>query len=168
MLSTKPCVSSCLWVNLYCKAHFKFHIALLTFSLANPPNPPAWPARIVSKHIKAESNWLPICRRHFQRRFLPIFFFILIPVALKFDPYGPIDNESSLVHLWGAKPLPEPMITQFTRPQCVKWEVPHGMLSSWIYFRYDHSIDFRWISNLSETTPHYPHALKSYSLLDVI
>ena len=46
-------------------------------------------------------------------------FFILIPVSLKFVPKGPIDNKSVLVQemAWrwiGDKPLPQPMLTEFT------------------------------------------------------
>ena len=44
---------------------------------------------------------------------------IVIHNSLKFVPYGPIDNRSALVqvmawHRTGDKPLPEPMLTQFT------------------------------------------------------
>ena len=42
-------------------------------------------------------------------------FWILIPISLKFVPKGPIDNKSALIqvmacHLFGIKPLPEPML----------------------------------------------------------
>ena len=44
---------------------------------------------------------------------------ISIQISLKFVPKGPIDNKSALVQvmawcLFSAKPLPEPMLTQFT------------------------------------------------------
>ena len=44
---------------------------------------------------------------------------ILIQISLKFVPRSPIDNKPALVqvmawHLIGNKPLPEPMIAQFT------------------------------------------------------
>ena len=44
---------------------------------------------------------------------------ILIPISLKFVPKGPIDNKSALVQVmaWrrtGDKPLPEPMLDEFT------------------------------------------------------
>ena len=44
---------------------------------------------------------------------------ISIKISLKFVPKGPIDNKSALVqvmawHRTGDKPLPEPMLTQFT------------------------------------------------------
>ena len=44
---------------------------------------------------------------------------ISIKISLKFVPKGPTDNKSALVqvmawHRTGAKPLPEPMLTQFT------------------------------------------------------
>ena len=43
----------------------------------------------------------------------------LIQISLQFVPKGPIDNIPALVQvmacrLFGAKPLPEPMLTQFT------------------------------------------------------
>ena len=46
-------------------------------------------------------------------------FYISIRNSLKFVPKGPINNKSALVQVmaWrrtGAKPLPEPMLTQFT------------------------------------------------------
>ena len=46
-------------------------------------------------------------------------FWILIKLSLKFAPKGPIDNKAVLVqvmawHQAGNKPLPEPMLTQFT------------------------------------------------------
>ena len=44
---------------------------------------------------------------------------ILIRISLKFVPKSPIDNKTALVQVmaWrqtGDKPLPEPMLTQFT------------------------------------------------------
>ena len=44
---------------------------------------------------------------------------IRIQISLKFIPRGPIDNRAALVqviawHRTGDKPLPEPMMTQFT------------------------------------------------------
>ena len=44
---------------------------------------------------------------------------ILIEILLKFIPEHPITNKSSLAqamawHLFGAKPLPDPMMTRFT------------------------------------------------------
>ena len=46
-------------------------------------------------------------------------FYIAIQISLKFIPKGPIDNFATLVQVmaWrrtGDKPLPEPMLTQFT------------------------------------------------------
>ena len=46
-------------------------------------------------------------------------FCISSQISLKFVPKGPIDNRSALVQvmacrLTGDKPLPEPMLTQFT------------------------------------------------------
>ena len=47
------------------------------------------------------------------------YFSILIKISLKFVPEDPIDNEAALVqvmawHRTDVKPLPEPMLTQFT------------------------------------------------------
>ena len=46
-------------------------------------------------------------------------FCILIRISLKFVPKGPVDNDPDLVqvmawHQTGDKPLPEPMLAQFT------------------------------------------------------
>ena len=43
----------------------------------------------------------------------------MIRISLRFVPKGPIDNKPALVqvmawHIIGDKPLPEPMLTQFT------------------------------------------------------
>ena len=48
-------------------------------------------------------------------------FCILIWISLKFVIKGPIDNKPALVevmtlHLFGTKPLPEPVVTWFTDP----------------------------------------------------
>ena len=47
-----------------------------------------------------------------------MFFFIPIRISVKFVPEGPIDIKSALVQViaWRTadKPLPEPMLTQFT------------------------------------------------------
>ena len=47
-------------------------------------------------------------------------------ISLKFVPKGPIDNKSALVQVmaWcrtGDKPLPEPMLTQFTDAYMRHW-----------------------------------------------
>ena len=47
-------------------------------------------------------------------------FCIWIPISLKSDLKGPIDNKSALVQVMARrrtddKPLPEPMLTQFTK-----------------------------------------------------
>ena len=49
-----------------------------------------------------------------------------IQLSLKFLPKGPINNKSALVqvmacHLFGAKPLPEPMLSQFTDAYMRHW-----------------------------------------------
>ena len=48
-------------------------------------------------------------------------FFNSIRISLKFVPKGPVDKKAALVQVmagWrtGDKPLPEPMLTQFTNP----------------------------------------------------
>ena len=55
----------------------------------------------------------------FECIFMKETFCISIPISLKFVPKGPIDSKSALVQVmawrWtGIKPLPEPMLTQFT------------------------------------------------------
>ena len=55
----------------------------------------------------------------FKYIFLNDMFNISIQISLKFVPKGPIDKYSALVqviawHGTGDKPLPEPMLTQFT------------------------------------------------------
>ena len=50
-------------------------------------------------------------RRHFRCIFMNKKICISIRISLKFVPKGPIDNKSAL---FGTKPLPEPMLTQFT------------------------------------------------------
>ena len=55
----------------------------------------------------------------FKRIFLNENVRIVIEIPHKFIPNGPIDNKSALVQVmaWrrtGDKPLPEPMLTQFT------------------------------------------------------
>ena len=62
--------------------------------------------------------------RHFAGEIFKSIFLnenVRIPIQfpLKFAPNGPIDNKSALVQvmacrLFGAKPLPEPMLSQFT------------------------------------------------------
>ena len=46
-------------------------------------------------------------------------FYILIQISQKFVPKGPFDNQAALVqimawHQTGNKPLPEPVLNQFT------------------------------------------------------
>ena len=56
-------------------------------------------------------------------------FHISIRISLKFVPKGQIDNKSAYVHVMacrqkGDKPLPEPMLTQFTdayMPHLGRW-----------------------------------------------
>ena len=64
-------------------------------------------------------KWQPSCWDIFRCIFLNEKFCILIESSLKFVPKGPIDNIPALVqimawHLFGAKPLSEPMLTRFT------------------------------------------------------
>ena len=53
-------------------------------------------------------------------------FCILIQISLKSVPKVPIDNEAALVqvmawHLFGTKPLPKAMLTQFTDVYMRRW-----------------------------------------------
>ena len=59
---------------------------------------------------------------------------ILIQFSLKFVPRRPIDKKPAFVqvkawHLFGAKPLPEPMLTQFT--DAYIWH--HGEMSLTVF-----------------------------------
>ena len=52
--------------------------------------------------------------------------FISIQISLKFVSEGPIDNKAALVQVmaWrqtGNKPLPEPMLAQFTDAYMLHW-----------------------------------------------
>ena len=71
---------------------------------------------------------------------------ILIHISLKCDRKGPIDNKTASVQVmawqWlgtGDKPLPEPMMTQFTdviRPQCVgQWQCSFQMKAACFYWQ---------------------------------
>ena len=57
-------------------------------------------------------------RRHFQVNFFNENDGIPIQISLKFVPRSPIDNKPALLHVMAwrrtGKPLPEPMVTQFT------------------------------------------------------
>ena len=69
--------------------------------------------------ISPWTKWPPFHRRHFQMHFLNEKFCISISISLKFVPKGPINNKSALVQVMalcrtGDKPLPEPMLAQFT------------------------------------------------------
>ena len=69
-----------------------------------PPPPPPW------------TKWPPFRIRHIDMHVNKC---ILIRISLRFVPKGPIDNKPALVQVltWyrtGDKPLPEPMLTQFT------------------------------------------------------
>ena len=55
----------------------------------------------------------------FKSIFIDEIFCILVCISVKFVPRGPIDNKPALVQvmawrLLGVKPLPEPMLTEFT------------------------------------------------------
>ena len=83
----------------------------------------------------AETKWPWYCRWHFQIHFLALFF-----LCSKFVLRSPIDNKSASVQAvdwwWtGNKPLPEPLMTQFTdayiftRPQNVEGNCSHISVS---------------------------------------
>ena len=67
----------------------------------------------------SHGQWPPFGRRHFQVHFLNENVRIFIQFSLEFVPKCPIYNTSALVQvmawcLFGTKPLPEPMLIQFT------------------------------------------------------
>ena len=83
--------------------------------------------RIVSTSAKPQQNTIILSPReqyncHFaddKFKFMNERFCILIRISLKFAPQGLVDNNAALVHVivWrrtGDKPLPGPMLTQFT------------------------------------------------------
>ena len=62
----------------------------------------------------------------FEHIFLNEYMKILIQISLKFLPKGPINNDSTLVEVmeWyqiGDKPLPKPLLTQFTDTYMGHW-----------------------------------------------
>ena len=70
------------------------------------------------------TKWPTFPRRHFQMHFHEWKFCILIRTSLKFVPNGPINNIPALVQIMaccliGAKPLSEPILTQFTNAYTV-------------------------------------------------
>ena len=84
-----------------------------------------------SKHIVAETKWLPFPDDIFKCLFLNENIWISIKISLNFVPNGPINNISASVQImaWcrpGDKPLSEPMMVYLlthicvTRPQWVK------------------------------------------------
>ena len=69
--------------------------------------------------ISPWTRWPPFADDIFKCIFMTESFCVLIQISLKFVPKGPIDSKSALVHVmtWrrtGNKPLPEPMLAQFT------------------------------------------------------
>ena len=69
--------------------------------------------------ISPWTKWPPFHRWHFQVHFYEWKFVYFFQIWLKIVPKGLIDNKPSLVqvmawHRTGDKPLPEPMMTQFT------------------------------------------------------
>ena len=72
----------------------------------------------IGLYLKQQMNKVAvILQRHFHTFLLEIIFGILIPILLKFVSRSPIDNISTvawwLKWSFGAKPLTEPMMTQF-------------------------------------------------------
>ena len=58
------------------------------------------------------NKWPIFCSRHFQMHLVSDNYYILVQMSLKFDPNGPTDKKSTLVHVtaWqprGDKPLAE-------------------------------------------------------------
>ena len=77
----------------------------------HPPHPPPPPP--------TRTKWPPFHRRIFYSMFMNKKFFILIQISLEFAPKCTIDNKAALIQVmaWcrtGDKPLPEPLLTQFT------------------------------------------------------
>ena len=73
----------------------------------------------MSKSIETCAIWPTFCRQHFEMRFHTRNIFSLVKISLKFDPWGPIDDKSTLVQVmawrWKCnKPLPKLMMTQQT------------------------------------------------------
>ena len=69
--------------------------------------------------ISPWTKWPPFHNDIFEYIFMNERFCILIRISLKFAPKGQIDNTAALdqVMAWhrtGDKPLPEPMLVQFT------------------------------------------------------
>ena len=79
---------------------------------------------ISSKHIEAETKWLPLARQHFQMTF---FYWKCISFNSNFTEFisnGPINNISSLVQIMaccqpGVKPLSEPIMDRLPTHVCV-------------------------------------------------
>ena len=70
-------------------------------------------------HLPLDKMAAILADNNFKCIFFDEKFCILIQISLKFVPKGPIDNKRALVQVmaWrrtGDKPLPEPMLTQFT------------------------------------------------------
>ena len=85
--------------------------------------PPPHSGQVTALHLINSSppgqNGCQFADNSFKRIFTNEKFFISIRIWLKFVPKGPIDNKPALVQvmawrLTGDKPLPEPMLTQFT------------------------------------------------------
>ena len=109
----------------FMKMHLKMHLKM-TASLIQPRwvnSSPPW------------RKWPSFCRQCFQTNFheWKVSYFDTNFTSYNFVPKGPTDNKSVLVlkmawHWTGDKPLPEPMLTQFTDPYM--WH--HGEMSWWL------------------------------------
>ena len=97
-------------------------ISLMFILKVSVHNEPVMPCHNVFVYINSSSPGQN--GRHFANDIFKCIFVnekccILIQIWLKFVPEGPIDNKSTLVQvmecrLFGAKPLSEPMLIQFT------------------------------------------------------
>ena len=76
--------------------------------------------------ISPEQDGCHLADDSFKCNFMTEKCFILIQISLKFVSEGPIDNKAALVQVmaWrqtGNKPLPEPMLAQFTDAYMLHW-----------------------------------------------
>ena len=77
------------------------------------------PGRLIFNTLRPRQNGRHFPDDIFKYIFMNEKFCVLIQISLKFVPKGGIDNKAALVQvmacrLFGAKPLPEPMLIQFT------------------------------------------------------
>ena len=94
----------CNWLTYYW-SHLLVHICV------------TWPKHVIT--LRPEQNVCNFADDIFDCIFLTAYVVIWFNVSLKFVPKGLIDNKSALGHVMAwhrkdAKPLPEPMMIQFT------------------------------------------------------